>query len=169
MKPFSSSTKARRTLDGLIRHLVTIVAVGGVVGGFLFRFLYFGEAWPLEATANLRSLASTVAQIAASFGALMFAGLTLLLAFPPSSGLDILKQSGHFFDLCARMAITMVVWFVVVAVGLFVMVANAPAAGFLCSIVGCFAAALTSTLSSRMKLLVLIFFTARRFDPDYLR
>lgn len=168
MKPSSSSTKARRTLDGLIRHLVTIVAVGCVAGGSLFWFVYCGEAWPAEATVNLRSLASTVAQIAAGLGALMFAGLTLLLAFPPSSGLVILKRSGHFFDLCARMALTMVVWFVVVAVSLFVMIANGPAAGFLCVIVGCSAAALTSTLGSMMKLLALIFFTARQFDPDYL-
>lgn len=168
MKPSSSSTKARRTLDGLMRHLTTIVAVGGVAGGSLFWFVYQGEPWPAEATANLRSFASTIAQIAAGLGALMFAGLTLLLAFPPSTGLGILKRSGHFFDLCARMALTMVVWFVVVAVGLFVMIANDPSAGLLCVIVGCAAAALASTLGSMMKLLALIFFTARQFDPDYI-
>lgn len=98
----------------------------------------------------------------------MFAGLTLLLAFPPSTGLGILKRSGHFFDLCARMALTMVVWFVVVAVGLVVMIVNDPSAGLLCVIVGCAAAALSSTLGSMMKLLALIFFTARQFDPDYI-
>jgi hypothetical protein len=168
MKPSSSLTKARQTLDGLLRHLVTIVMVGGVAGGSLFWSVYCGEAWTTEATTNLRSFASTVAQIAAGLGALMFAGLTLLLAFPPSTGLGMLKRSGHFFDLCARMALTMVVWFVVVAVALFVMIANDPAAGLLCVIVGCAATALSSTLGSMMKLLALIFFTARQFDPDYI-
>ncbi len=151
-----------------MRHLATIVAVGCVAGGSLFWFVYQGEPWHAEATANLRSFASTVAQIAAGLGALMFAGLTLLLAFPPSTGLGILKRSGHFFDLCARMALTMVVWFVVVAVGLVVMIVNDPSAGLLCVIVGCAAAALSSTLGSMMKLLALIFFTARQFDPDYI-
>ncbi len=151
-----------------MRHLATIVAVGCVAGGSLFWFVYQGEPWHAEATANLRSFASTVAQIAAGLGALMFAGLTLLLAFPPSTGLGILKRSGHFFDLCARMALPMVVWFVVVAVGLVVMIVNDPSAGLLCVIVGCAAAALSSTLGSMMKLLALIFFTARQFDPDYI-
>jgi hypothetical protein len=168
MKPSSSSTKARKTLDGLVRHLAIIVVVGLVAGCALYWFVYRGEAWPADATANLRSFASTVAQIGAGLGALMFAGLTLLLAFPPSTGLGILKRSGHFFDLCARMALTMVVWFVVVAVGLFVMLTSNPASGLLCFIVGCAAAALSSTLGSMMKLLVLIFFTARQFDPDYI-
>ncbi len=167
MKPSSSSTKARRTLDGLIRHIATIVAVGSIAGGSLYWFVYLGELWPTDATANLRSFAATVSQIAAGFGALMFAGLTLLLAFPSSTGLGILKRSGHFFDLCARMALTMVVWFFVVAAGLFVMVADSPAAGLLCVIVGSAAAALSSTLGSMIKLLALIFFTARNFDPDY--
>lgn len=167
MKPSSSSTKARRTLEGLIQHLAIMMVAGIVVGWSLYWFAYRGEKWPGDGTANLRSFASTVAQIAAGLGALMFAGLTLLLAFPPSTGLGILKRSGHFFDLCARMALTMVIWFAVVGTGLFVMLANEPAAVALCVVVGCAAAALLSTLASMMKLLALIFFTARQFDPDY--
>lgn len=167
MKPSSSSTKARQTLEGLLRHSAIVALLGAIVGCSLYWMVYRGEAWPADATANLRSLASTVSQIAAGLGALMFAGLTLLLAFPPSTGLGVLKRSGHFFDLCARMALTMVFWFGLVGVGLFVMMAAQPTAVALCVIVGVGSSGLLSTLGSMLKLVALIFFTTRQFDPDY--
>jgi len=167
MKPSSSSTKARQTRDGLARHLVGVASFGLLVGIALFWFAYRGEPWQGEATANLRAFASTAAQIAAGMGALMFAGLTLLLAFPPSTGLGLLKRSGHFFDLCARMALTMVVWLGVVGTGLVVMMSAAPAAISLCVLVGLLVTALVSTIGSMLKLVALIFFTTRQFDPDY--
>ena len=141
---------------------------GAVAGALLYWSVYYGKAWVDSDSANLRSLASTISQIASGLSALMFAGVTLLLALPESTGLGLLKTSGHFFDLCARMALAMIILLLVVVVGLVLMMVPTLDAKFLCLLVSFGVTGLISMLGCLHKLVILILFVNKKFDPDYI-